>query len=522
MGNSAEALEAHGKAAAILQELAEANPADTEFQFVLTWSHNNIGNVLRTTGNSAEALEAHGRALAIMQKLTAAHPANIEFQKHLAGTYNNIGLVLWQMGKPAEALAAQSKALASRQKLVDAHPAVTEFQDDLAWCHDQIGNLLLQTGQPVEALAAHGKALAIWQQLVGANPANTTVQRELAWCHSNIGRVLARLQQFPEAFTALENGLAISRKLATGYLQNPEYVSNLGYSHAYLGGARVRAGQGAAAAADLRRAVELWAKVPPLDTSMFYAYHARFELARALALLAGLGKDPKSGVTTAEVLRVPCAVRVGPGTGPAGRAGQGSEVRRDDGRGRALRRPGRRRPARRHARRLGTARRAEGAGLRRAPRPPRLPEAGGGAGGAAQVTSPLRYAAHPSPRSSQVFRTPDLHRACKESSRLPRGAEGPVSLIPGDLRGMSQARGGRLADRWLIPPPDFAGRTPFPAVNAHRVVARSCGCFSVSARAAALNGGVPRCQASLTDSWWPSSARKKSAQGCECSARVAV
>jgi hypothetical protein len=50
----------------------------------------------------------------------------------------------------------------------------------------------------------------------------------------------------------------------------------------------------------LRRAVGLWAKVAQLDTSIHSAYDSRFELARALALLAGLGTDPKSGVTAAE------------------------------------------------------------------------------------------------------------------------------------------------------------------------------------------------------------------------------
>ena len=48
------------------------------------------------------------------------------------------------------------------------------------------------------------------------------------------------------------------------------------------------------AAADLRRALELWAKVPVLDPD------ARLERSRALALLAGLGAEAKSGVTNAE------------------------------------------------------------------------------------------------------------------------------------------------------------------------------------------------------------------------------
>jgi hypothetical protein len=59
----------------------------------------------------------------------------------------------------------------------------------------------------------------------------------------------------------------------------------------------VRSGQPSKAAGDLRRAVELWAKEPAPNPE------TRFERSRALALLAGLGGDAKSGVTAAEAAR---------------------------------------------------------------------------------------------------------------------------------------------------------------------------------------------------------------------------
>ena len=51
---------------------------------------------------------------------------------------------------------------------------------------------------------------------------------------------------------------------------------------------------GAEAAADLRRALELWAKLPHRNGD------PQFEQSRAPALLAGLGRDAKSGVTKEE------------------------------------------------------------------------------------------------------------------------------------------------------------------------------------------------------------------------------
>src|SRR5262249_39131878 len=72
------------------------------------------------------------------------------------------------------------------------------------------------------------------------------------------------------------------------------YPLRLGYSHAFRGAAHARAGRPAEAAADLRRALELWAKNKNGDSE------DRFERARALALLAGLGVEAKSGVSAAE------------------------------------------------------------------------------------------------------------------------------------------------------------------------------------------------------------------------------
>jgi hypothetical protein len=56
----------------------------------------------------------------------------------------------------------------------------------------------------------------------------------------------------------------------------------------------VWAGQPVEAAADLRRSLQFWSGLKDVDVD------ARVDRASALALLAGLGGDPKSGVTAAE------------------------------------------------------------------------------------------------------------------------------------------------------------------------------------------------------------------------------
>jgi tetratricopeptide (TPR) repeat protein len=293
-GKPERALTAYGKALAILRKLADADPAVTAFQRDLSATHDHIGAVLLRLGKPAEALTATRKALAINQKLAQANPTVSEFQRALAIAHNNIAALLTDTGKPEEALASHRKALAIRQNLVDSYPAIMEFQNLLAASHDNIGLSLSKAGKPDEALLSHRKALSISQTLADANPTDPRYQLGLGSAHNNIGRLHACKKRFAEAFTALDAGLAICQKLAETDPKTTEYTTHLGYSHAYRGWALVRNGQVAQAGADLRRAVELWTK----DSAPYP--ETRFERSRALALLAELGGDAKSGVTKME------------------------------------------------------------------------------------------------------------------------------------------------------------------------------------------------------------------------------
>jgi serine/threonine-protein kinase len=290
MGKPQEALTAWRKASAIWQRLADASPAVTEFQRGLASTHNRIGIVLIGMGKPDEALAAWRKALAIRQKLADASSADTELQSGLSHTHSNIGLLLVETGRPAGALQALQKALAIRQKLADASPAVSELQFDLAWGHIQIGDVLSRTGKPEEAREAYLKALAINQKLSDANPTVLGYQRDLGRAHKQLGWLLSRQKRFAEAFTSIDAGLAILQKLTEAGPKSPEYASLLADGHGCRGWAMVRSGQPSKAAADLRRAVELWAKVPGPDPG------DQFERSRALALLAGLDGETKSGV----------------------------------------------------------------------------------------------------------------------------------------------------------------------------------------------------------------------------------
>src|SRR5262249_27230328 len=115
-----------------------------------------------------------------------------------------------------------------------------------------------------------------------------------AWNKASIGRLLAAKKSFAEAITALDTSVADLEKLVEQDPNHSDVESRLALSHSFRGWALVRSGQPSRALADLRRAAELWAKEPAAQPEI------RFECSRTLALLAGLGRETKSGETSAE------------------------------------------------------------------------------------------------------------------------------------------------------------------------------------------------------------------------------
>jgi len=234
-GKPGEALKADESALAIFQKLADNNPTATDFQSALARTHNNIGALMKEIGKPDGALKAFESALAIFQKLVDANPTSTDFQHQLAVSHENVGIVLRETGKPSEALKAHKLAFAIFQKLADTKPSATEFQSELATSHNRLGALLKDTGKPGEALKAHESALAILQRLADANPTSTNFQRNLAESHHYIGILLSATGKPDEALKAHKSALVILQKLTDANPTVTQFQSDLAASHVNLG-----------------------------------------------------------------------------------------------------------------------------------------------------------------------------------------------------------------------------------------------------------------------------------------------
>jgi tetratricopeptide (TPR) repeat protein len=294
--NQNEEAVAHAeKALALRQVLADASPSDAALQRkVADTCCRGVAVGLYRLGKFRESVEVTQRGTDIYKKEADKGPADPELDNSWAIAHQNMGSILQELGQWQEAAAEHRKAIDIEQRAIAANPAVTKFRSNQAVFTDSLGLVLSNLGRPAEALEAYQKAATVYQALAGAHPTQARFPYAQAADRNNMGRVQVGMRQFQQALANIDAGLALRQKLLDAYPNQPKASGLLGDSHACRGWAHARAGHPTEAAADLRRALELWAKDNSADRDR------RFERSRSLALLAGLGKEAKSGVTAAE------------------------------------------------------------------------------------------------------------------------------------------------------------------------------------------------------------------------------
>ncbi len=261
IGNKQDALIAFQESLAIRQKLADANPANTDYQLDTAQSYEHIAGLQSASGKTVQAIEASRSSLLIRGKLAAMHPDVAEFQAKLARSHNNMGAVLREGGKSVDAISWLKSALALQQKLVETNPEVTAFQYELARSNHNIGSLLNDTGKPAEALLYCQRALAIQQKLVDTHSGATTFQNDLAGSYQNSGTILTALGKPSEALAAYESALLIQQKLSAKNPTVTEFQNAMAITYNNMGVLLMGARKPAAAIAAYERALAVRRKL---------------------------------------------------------------------------------------------------------------------------------------------------------------------------------------------------------------------------------------------------------------------
>jgi tetratricopeptide (TPR) repeat protein len=183
-----------------------------------------------------------------LEKLLAGQ-TDTRSRKTLARGYSQLARLMDKIGDLREALAVHRKALAVRRELAAEPGADVETRLDVARSLRMLGHHLFYSGDFEGGLRATQEARDIAAALVAESP-SAAARQQLAHSYHNIGTMLDYKGMPAEAMEAHRRSLAIRQKLVE---DNP--ASNV---------------------------------------------ETQVERARALALLAGLGADAKSGVTKEE------------------------------------------------------------------------------------------------------------------------------------------------------------------------------------------------------------------------------
>ena len=172
-----------------------------------------LGRLLSNTGKSSEAEAEYRKALAILQKLADDNPAITSIQSGLAYSLRLIGWQLAQAGKTDEAIGYYTREEAIRQKLAEASSATPEDRDSLANCQTNTADVLRRSGRLDEALAACERALAVREPLVEAHPEVPRYRAGLGETYLRLGQVRCDMENLAGAAAAWKRALRELRRL---------------------------------------------------------------------------------------------------------------------------------------------------------------------------------------------------------------------------------------------------------------------------------------------------------------------
>jgi tetratricopeptide (TPR) repeat protein len=221
-GRPAEAEVEYRTAIAICRNLAEANPAVTEFRNSLALAHNNLGYLLNQAGRAAEAETELQRSLVIRRGLAEGEPGNPGWQRQVGMSLTNLADLDTVAGRLDAAIARFRESVALHERLAGAYPTVIDYRSGLAFGLTGLGRALHRAGRPNEAAGPLRRAAV----LRGAIPHLSLEAR------FDLARGLALLASASDSHRGPDTGWAdratdaLRRALAAGFRDDPARIRN--------------------------------------------------------------------------------------------------------------------------------------------------------------------------------------------------------------------------------------------------------------------------------------------------------
>jgi serine/threonine protein kinase len=206
-----EAIEAYRQAQAIWEPLVAARRGDQELEGDLGASYVAVGRLQDAATNLDldGAMKSLGRARAILEPLASANPRAPRYQSHLADCYSEIATVQARREQTGESLVMLEKARAIEQDLVKGYPDKHAYQKSLAEITNVLGYAYYKQHNNDEALKSFREVQNICENVakevaVGPKPLwllnlLSLSHSNIAWIHQGNSDLAAALRSFEQA-----------------------------------------------------------------------------------------------------------------------------------------------------------------------------------------------------------------------------------------------------------------------------------------------------------------------------------
>ena len=261
LGDFQGAAASYGKALAIWEALAAANPTDVNVQLGLGSEYFRITQVLENIGDFSAARATMERAQPLVQRMMTEQN-NPKLQTQLAGLYYYTAGALEKTDDFSGALQNYRQAAAILEPIA-ADPSTNIYvRAYLPANYQGVARMLAETGQIDEAIAMATDALHRLKMLAAANPTNATLSEDVAEGYGTLGDIQRKKGHLEAALSSYRSEQSILHQLSSADTNNQLAIANFGFSKASIGEILIQQGSVSEGLHSIREAIATFRAAP--------------------------------------------------------------------------------------------------------------------------------------------------------------------------------------------------------------------------------------------------------------------
>lgn len=245
-----------------LEQLSAEFPTRQEYRRDLAATHNNLGNLLRSSEQITAAEAEYRAARRDFEQLANESPDNGDYRQQLAASWNNLGLARLAAGDAQAAEEAEQQALSLYRRLEQQHPDGAEISQALGGVYSNLGSLSRAIGRLDQAIEAFREARKRFQHLHEQSPAKAEYRLLLASAENNLAAATLAAGDAAAADRAYTSAIELFASLAEEFPDVPAYRQRLADALNNRGLLSARQGQTQAARSGFQRAREICEREP--------------------------------------------------------------------------------------------------------------------------------------------------------------------------------------------------------------------------------------------------------------------